>query len=80
MMIIAFPLPYHIQDSEGAMPAKTMLVQHQQASEGGPAPNQELKPQRQQDHVHASVNLSTYTTTVNANDAPTSVANEHLYQ
>jgi len=36
MTIMAIPLTDLVQDSEGAMPANTMPVQHQLASEGGP--------------------------------------------
>jgi len=68
-MIMAIPHTDLVQDSEGATPAKTMLVQYQLASEGGPVPIQELKPQRQSDHIH---------TYIDVDNAPLSIANEHL--
>jgi len=77
---MAMPHPDRIQDSEGATPAKTMPVQHQQASEGGPVPIQELRPQRQLDHVHTSVNVTAYATAANATDAPLSITIEHPCQ
>ncbi len=55
MTIMAIPDTDLVQDSEGATPTITTPVQHQLASEGGPAPIQELKPQRQLDHVRTFV-------------------------
>ncbi len=69
MTIMAIPHTNLVQDSEGATPAITMPVQYQLASEGGPAPIQELKPQQQLDHVRTSVDVI---------DAPSSIATEHL--
>ncbi len=69
--IMAIPHTDLVQDSEGAMPAITMPVQNQLASEEGLVPIQELKPQRQLDHIHTSVNVT---------DAPSSITVEHLSQ
>jgi len=55
----------------GSYASQNHAGQHQQASEGGPAPIQELKPQRQLDYVQTSVN---------AIDAPLSIAIKHLCQ
>jgi len=55
--IMAIPHTDLVQDSEGAAPTITMSVQYQLASEGGPVPIQELKPQGQSDHVHTSVDV-----------------------
>jgi len=71
MTIMAIPHTNLAQDSEGATPTITTPVQHQLASEGGPVPIQELKPQWQLDHVHTSVDVI---------DAPSSVTTEHLGQ
>ncbi len=68
MMIMAIPHMDLVQDSEGDMPANVMLVQNQQASEGGPVPIQELIPQRQLDHIHTSVDVI---------DTLLSIATEH---
>ncbi len=81
-MIKAIPLLDLIQDSEGAMPAKPFWYNTSklQTSEGGPVPIQELMPQQQMDHVHTSVIVTAHATAANANNAPSSVAIEHLCQ